>query len=380
MQFKEIIGQHAVKKRLIQTVRENRIPHAQLFTGNEGCGKLALAIAYAQYVCCLQPADDDACGKCSSCNKYQKLIHPDLHFVFPTAITKDVKTKPISDKFLKSWRETIIKNPYLNLNGWYEAIGIENKQGIINKEESYEIIRKLNFKSYESDYKVMVIWLPEKMNASAANKLLKMIEEPPQKTLFLLVSDFPDQIINTIRSRTQIVHVPPIDNEAMQKALAQRFELPDNELQLAAKLSSGNYLKALNSLKMTEESEFLFELFTRLMRLCYSRKIIEIIQWVDEVARIGRERQKRFFQYGLHLVRENFMLNIAQKHKDELVFITNKEAGFSSKFYPFINETNVYQMQDELNKAHQHIERNANNKVVLLDMALKITKLIKPQK
>jgi DNA polymerase-3 subunit delta' len=213
MLFSEIIGQENTKKQLIDSVQTSRMSHAQLFSGPEGSGSLPLAIAYAQYVSCTQQGADDSCGVCPSCRKYNKLAHPDLHFVFPVATTDKVKSKPVSDLFLPEWRDILLTNPYFSFNQWLEHIGVDNKQGLIGTEEAGEIIRKLTLKTYESDYKVMVIWMPEKMNDSSANKLLKMIEEPPLKTLFLLVSEHPEQIITTIISRTQLVKVPRIDRE-----------------------------------------------------------------------------------------------------------------------------------------------------------------------
>ena len=210
MRFQDLIGQQETKQRLLQSVKEDRIAHAQLFLGQEGCGSLPLAIAYGQFINCTNRSELDSCGVCPSCNKYQKLIHPDLHFVFPTATTKEITKDPISDEFLTIWRTQLMENPYFGLLQWYAAIGIENKQGSISKNESLEILRKLNMKSYEAEYKVMIIWFPELMNVTAANKLLKMIEEPPDKTLFLLVAENTEYMLQTILSRTQLIKVPPV--------------------------------------------------------------------------------------------------------------------------------------------------------------------------
>ncbi len=374
MQFKEVVGHKNIKEKLIQTVNGNRISHAQLFLGENGSGILALAIAYAQYVSCENKQQDDSCGVCSSCLKFQKLVHPDLHFVYPVSTSKAVKKDPISDDYITQWRETIIENPYINQNKWYEIIDVENKQGIISKNESYEILKKLNLKTFESEYKIMIIWLPEKMNAFAANKLLKFIEEPPEKTLFLLVSENSEQIIPTILSRTQLIKIPKIDNDSMRSALCDRNGLAPEKANDIVHLANGNYHEAQNLIHSAEEDNSNFDQFTTMMRLAYQRKVIEIIDWVDEVSRIGREKQKNFLLYALRLVRENFMLNIDNK---ELVYLTRKELDFSENFSQFISQDNVFEIYEALNRAHSDIEMNAYNKIVFLDLALKIIKLIK---
>lgn len=374
MQFKEVVGHKKIKEKLIHTIKENRVSHAQLFLGAEGSGNLALAIAYAQYLSCEDKQSDDSCGVCRSCTKFQKLVHPDLHFVYPVSTSKTVKKDPISDDYIAQWREAIIENPYINQSKWYEIIDVENKQGIISKNESYEILKKLNLKTFESEYKIMIIWLAEKMNAFAANKLLKLIEEPPEKTLFLLVVENTEQILQTILSRTQLFKIPKVDNESMQKALCDNEGLTIEKANDIAHLANGNYFNALNLINSAEEDSYNFDNFAQIMRLSFQRKVIELIEWVDEISRIGREKQKSFLVYAIRLTRENFMLNI--KNKD-LVYLTKKELEFSEKFSQFIDQENVYQIYDALNRAHSDIEMNAYNKIVFLDLALKIIKLIK---
>ena len=374
MQFKEVVGHQNIKEKLVYTVKENRVSHAQLFLGPEGSGNLALAIAYAQYLSCENKQENDSCGVCPSCLKYKKLVHPDLHFVYPVATSKSVKKDPVSDDYIEQWREIILENPYINQNRWYEIIDVENKQGIISKNESYEILRKLNLKTFESEYKIMIIWLPEKMNAFAANKLLKLIEEPPEKTLFLLVSENSEQIIPTILSRTQLIKIPKVDNESMMGALSDRFGLDPQKANDIVHLANGNFFEAQNILNSSDEDNYNFEQFTMLMRLSYQRKVIELIEWVDDISRLGREKQKSFLVYSLRLIRENFMLNIQNK---DMAHLTNKEFEFSEKFSQFINQDNVYQLYEVLNKAHIDIEMNAYNKIVFLDLALKVVKLIK---
>jgi len=249
MQFEKIIGQKAAIQRFVQTVQLSRISHAQLLYGPEGAGKLRLAIAYAQYVSCKQRTETDSCGKCPSCSKYEKLIHPDLHFVYPVVKTKKFD-KPVSDNFIAEWRNFILNNKKQQLEVWLEFMGNENSQAGIFAQESSEIIRKLSLKTFEAEYKIMVIWLPEKMNPSSANKLLKMIEEPPMKTLFLLVSDFPDQIINTIQSRSQFIKIPKIDDESLSEGLIKFHDVEKSKADDIAKLANGNLYKALDSIHL----------------------------------------------------------------------------------------------------------------------------------
>ncbi len=374
MLFREIVGQKEIKKKLIQSVKEGRISHAQLFLGKEGSGNLALAIAYASYVSCLNKKEDDGCGTCSSCVKYQKLIHPDLHFVFPVASTKSVTKDPVSDDFIDKWREAVLINPYMNPGKWYDFIGMENKQGIISKNESGSILRKLSLKTYESDYKIMIIWMPEKMNIVASNKLLKILEEPPSNTIFLLVPESTEYMLPTILSRCQLVKVPRVDNESMTQKLREKYNLEEKILENVVHLANGNYLAAMNLINSGDENDYNFDLFTHLMRITYSRKIPEVIQWVEEVSGIGREKQKSFLSFATRMIRENLVLNI---NEPGIIFLSNKEKDFSKKFSPFINGNNVLSLYEEFNKAQIHIEANAYNKIVFLDLALKIVKLIK---
>ncbi len=372
MLFAEIAGQLAVKERLIQSVKENRVSHAQLFLGPEGSGNLALAIAYAQYLCCEQKQANDSCGQCSSCIKYSKLIHPDLHFVYPVANTKEVPTKAKSIDFIKIWRTAIAESSYLNLNQWYEYIGIENKQAIISVEDASEIIRKLSFKSFESEYKVMIIWMPEKLNQSAANSLLKILEEPPVKTLFLLVAENQDQLIRTVLSRTQIIKVGKLSDADLLQEINTHFEIPTEEAKRIVYLVNGNYTGALTLLQK-DHSNDLFELFQQWMRLCYKRDYKSLINWGDGVSKIGREKQKNFIRYSLHIVRECLMLNYADA---ALVRMDGEDLSFAEKFKTFIHYTNSYQITERLNEAFFHIERNANPKILFLDLSIRISHLL----
>jgi DNA polymerase-3 subunit delta' len=374
MKFSEVVGQQSLKKQLIQTVKENRVSHAQMFAGQEGSGSLPLALAYAQFICCKNPAEGDSCGICKSCQKYSKYIHPDLHFVFPVVNQPPSIPKAVSDDYIVAWREALLENPYMNLNMWVERIATENKQAGIFEKESGEIIRKLSLKTYESEYKIMVIWMPEKMNVTTANKLLKMIEEPPPKTLFLLVPDSTGQILPTIMSRVQFIKIPPIGKNEMEEALSKIISEP-GKVQETVRVAAGNYLKALEIIGSRDDDKEFLDFFINLMRLSYSRNVPELIKWAESVASIGREKQKKFLNISLRMVRENFTMNITGQ---TTVYLNDIEMNFSKKFYPFINEANIYQINEELNKAVYHIEANGNAKIIFLDIALKMVKLIRP--
>lgn len=371
MLFSEIVGQHDVKKRLIQSVLDDRISHAQLFLGPEGSGNLALAVAYAQYINCTNRTEVDSCGTCPSCVKFNKLVHPDLHFAFPVASSsKD----PVSDDYIKEWRGLFLSNPYFNPNQWYAAIGLENKQGLISKNESHEILHKLNMKSFEADYKALIMWMPEKMNITAANKLLKIIEEPPAKTLFILVPENSGMMLSTILSRTQLIKIPKIDDTSLFEYIVSHYDYPEQQVKDAVRISEGNMNAALRVLQNDEENAENFELFASLMRTCYKRDVLALLDWSDKVCTFGRERQKNFLNYSIRMLRENFMLN---QNVSDLAMLTSRENEFSSKFYPFINPQNIRPIFDEMGKAMYHVESNGNDKIIFSDMALKIIKLIR---
>ncbi|MGF7137771.1 DNA polymerase III subunit delta' [Roseimarinus sediminis] len=373
MQFNDVIGQDAIKKRLIEGVHENRVSHAQLFAGTEGVGKIAMAIAYAQFLNCKNRSESDACGLCPSCKKYNKLIHPDLHFVFPVVKTPKLK-EPVSDHFIDKWRELVLKSPYFNLNNWYKAIDVENAQGNIYVHESSEIIRKLNLKTFEAEYKVMIIWMAERMNRQCANKLLKMIEEPPPKTLFILISENEEQLLTTIRSRTQLIKFPRIDNESMSRALSTLPEAAGKNIQGLVHQANGNFITALNLISPNEEKAFFFAQFTNIMRISYKRDWMPLFEWVDSIASIGRERQKSFLLYAMKMLRENFVLNLK---RPEIVYLNDEEMGFSERFSPFINERNILHFSEEFEKAFRDIAQNGNPRIIFLDLSLKIVKMIR---
>ena len=373
MFFREVIGQEEVKKKFLLEVKENRIPHAQLICGPEGIGKLPLAIAYARYLLCTNPTEEDACGICPSCVKLNKLAHPDLHFVFPIVKKKGGKDV-VCDDYIKEWRNFVLSNPYFNQNHWLKEMGSENAQAIIYTKESDEIVRKLSLKSSEGGYKVMIIWLPEKMNAVCANKLLKMLEEPPAKTIFLLVSENPDLMLSTILSRAQRVNVRKIEEESIAEALKRSYGLTENDAQTIAHISNGSFIRAMETIHLNEETKLFFELFVSLMRLSYQRKIREMKAWSEQLAGMGRERQKNFLEYAQRMIRENFIFNF---HRNELTYMNIDELNFATRFSPFVNERNAMGIMEELSMAQQHIEQNVNAKMIFFDFSLKMIVLLK---
>jgi DNA polymerase-3 subunit delta' len=367
MLFKEIIGQEEVKQKLLTLVKDDRTPHALMLFGPEGTGKLALSVAMAQYLSCLDRLEEDACGTCPSCIKFGKLVHPDLHFVVPVLKTGNMTAPPVSDDYAEVWRDTLLNDFYLTENQWYESLGAENKQGIINVKESENIIRKLGFKPYESDYRMVIIWLPEKMNQPAANKLLKLVEEPPEKTFIIMVSEHTDRILPTILSRTQLLHVPPLKDADIRKGLLLQEQADPQMVEDAVQKANGNISMALQTLRQDETENRQFELFTEIMRLCYARDIIKINDWVERVAGMGRERQKQLLDYALRLLRENFILHLEQ---DNLNYMSAKESEFSRKFSPFIHEGNVHALAEDFTLAGNHIEANGNPRIILMDLSI----------
>ena len=375
MNFSQIPGQNETIDKLIRSVKEERVSHAQLFSGPEGCGSLALALAYARYVSCENRSENDSCGICKSCVKYEKMIHPDLHFVFP--VIKNKKDfEPVSDSYIGEWREFVKLSPYFTLNSWLNSIEVGNAQGLIFASEAGEIIKKLSLKTFESDFKIMIIWLPEKMHQATANKLLKMIEEPPEKTLFLLVSDEVDKVIPTILSRCQLIKIPGFRDEEISKFLICKFNADKNKASGIAGISNGNIIRAVELLQNEDSSLLNLENFKRLMRFAWKRDIISLISWSEEISSTGREAQKNFISYSLRILRENLMLSLNQL-KNRLVFLAGDEAAFSNNFHPFINQNNIYPLTEEFNIAYSHIEANGNAKIIFLDLALKVTRLIR---
>lgn len=375
MKFSQIPGQKAVIDRLRNAVHENRVSHAMLFYGPEGSGKFAIALAFARYISCENRSQDEACGVCPSCVKYDRLIHPDLHFVFPV-IKKKSGTEPVSDLFISQWRSMVLNSPYFSLNTWTEAMEVANEQALIPVAEAAEIIRKLSLKSFESDFKIMIVWLPEKMNPETANKLLKIIEEPPARTLFILVSEEDDKLLPTITSRCQLIRIPALAKDDISGYLRQEKGIDASHAAEIAGTANGNMVRALELAGEDEVTAANLDRFARLMRTAYSRDIQSVVSWSEETAALGRERQKSFLSYSLRLLRENFILNYDGK-TNSLVFLTRAEDDFSSKFHPFINESNIFALDREFNTAYAHVESNGNTRMIFLDLALRTMRLIR---
>ena len=361
---------------LAQTVSRGRISHAQLFAGKDGTGTLPLAIAYVQYVNCTNRTGEDSCGKCPSCHQIAELAHPDLHFVFPVNAPKGRSSteKPVSDQFITQWREMVKETGgYFDEQMWYAAIDIENKLGNINKTEADEIIRKLSFKSFESPYKAVIIWHPEKMNVQAANTLLKILEEPWDKTLFLLVGEAPEKLLPTIVSRTQRIDIPAIGAEELAAYLAEKYSAGSDEALRVARLSRGDLLEAGRNADPTETSAELFDYFVQLMRLSYDDRHIELLEWAETAAALGREEQKRLMADHIRLIRDSYMLNAGM---DDISYLTGKEYDFCRKFAPFVNNNNVEKLVREMEAVIRDISQNGNAKIVFTHFALTVSKLI----
>jgi DNA polymerase-3 subunit delta' len=374
MRFNEIPGQAAIRARLLQSVKTNRISHALMLTGSPGCGHYALALALAQYLQCTSPNGEDSCGVCPACHQAARYVHPDIHFVFPVAKTAKIKDEPSSDDFIAEWRQYLTGNPFPSLEGWYHAMGVENKQAGIFKKEAQDILRKLNFKSYQSDYKVIIFWMPEKMNTTAANKLLKIIEEPADHTLFLFVTCGTDDILPTILSRTQLIKVPKIETGPLLKKLAEDYPGKEDLILGVVQRCQGDYLVAQEMIEQSDQNVLNRDRFIRWMRISFGLQIMEITDWVGEVSEIGRERLKWFLQYALNMIRNNFLMN---QGLAEIAIMDNEESAFSSKFNAFIHAGNIEDLMKEFDLAIAQITMNANAKILLTDMSLQIHRLLR---
>ena len=362
-----MIGQKEVQERLMQMVSEDRLPHALMLCGPQGVGKMALAMAFG-----CQLLDD---GRVSSKAMLDKLEHPDLHFTYPTIKLPSMSTdhKPVSDDFAKEWHELIMGGPYFTMDDWMQAMGGENQQAIITAGESDDLVRKLSLKSSQGGYKVSIIWLPERMNIECANKLLKLIEEPPQQTVFIMVCEEPDKLLETIRSRVQRIDIKKIDDESMIQALVEKRGIGEEDARRISRLANGNWLSALEELQVGSENELFLDMYVMLMRLAYQRKIKDLRKWSEQLAGMGREKQKRWLTYFLRMTRENFMYNF---QNEELVYMTQREEDFAKNFARFVNEKNILPITDMANLAIRDIGQNANGKIVFFDLALQMIVLL----
>lgn len=373
MLFRDVIGQEAAKKLLLRDAQNGRMAHALLLCGPEGSGKMPLALALASYVCCHYPTPTDACGVCPACVKSGKLVHPDIHFAFPIVKRKGGRDA-VCDDYLPQWRNMLQTDPYITYQRWIDALDAGNQQPRIFASESNEIQRKLSFKSVEAPYKVMIIWLPEKMMAECANKLLKLLEEPPGHTLFILVSEEPDALLPTLISRTQRVILRPIEEEVLDAYLQQKYALSPADAADVARRSGGSLVAALENIRLGDEHRLCFDSFTGLMRLAWQRDIRSLKEWSEQNAAGGREAQKHFLDYCQRMTRESFMANF---HLPELVYMGTDEQQFTTRFSPFVNERNVMGISAAFEEAQRHIEQNVNPKMVFFDLALQMIMLLK---
>jgi DNA polymerase-3 subunit delta' len=375
MQFAEIPGLENLKKRLLQLVQENRIPHAQLFVGPEGSAALPIVIAFAQYLACENKTENDSCGICASCIKFRKLIHPDLHFSMPVnweKPTNDLNSQP----FLEKWRNALLKNPYIGIDQWVDAIDIGNKQPFISNYEAGEIIKRLNFKAFESEYTFMIIWLPEKMRTEGANRILKTLEEPPDKTLIFLVSQHPEDLLATILSRTQLFKVQAFTPKEAAKVLQINSGLPIERCTMAAEVAEGNLAQAIWLLENSEEAEQQLALFRSWMLFCYGFQVGDLLKLTDTFAKEGREWQKGFFAYALYLIRQTLLMN----HQPQLNRLTSGERAFLEKFSRFFHPGNYAVIIGYISEANLHIERNGHAKIIFLDTSLQISDVFRKEK
>ncbi|WP_299250533.1 DNA polymerase III subunit delta' [uncultured Lacinutrix sp.] len=379
MLFNKIIGQTHIKKHLTTSVDNGRVPHAQLFIGPEGSGTLPMAIAYAQYILCSNTDGENNNGN-AACNlKFNNFSHPDLHFAFPVTTNDKIKRHPVSSHFLSEWRDLLTKQPYGNLFDWYKQLGVDNKQGQIGVDEAQDIIKSLALKSYEGGYKVMLIWMADKMNTAAANKLLKLIEEPPNKTVFILIAEEEEQIINTIRSRCQLLHFPPLAEVDIKNALIKNYDLNEAVATKLAHQANGNYNKACDLVYNDSEDTQFEDWFIFWIRAAFKAKgnkaaIHDLIKWSEDIAKTGRETQKHFLNFCLDFFRQALLLNY---NAEALVYMEIKNEKFKlENFAPFVHNNNILDISNELQDAIYHIERNGNSKIILTDLSIKLTRLL----
>jgi DNA polymerase-3 subunit delta' len=369
--FEQVIGQQEAQARLLQMEEEQRLPHALMLCGPMGAGKMALAMGFARHLLTASNQQSSASAEAM----LAKWEHPDLHFTYPTIKLPSMSAdhKPVSDDFAKEWHELIMAGPYFTMNEWLEQMGGENQQAIITAGESDALIRKLSLKSSQGGYKVSLIWLPERMNIECANKILKLLEEPPQQTIFLLVCEEPEKLLETIRSRVQRVDIKRLTEEDIQEGLTSKRGLTEENARRVARMANGSWLKALELLSVDSENEFFLDMFQTLMRLAYQRKVKDLKTWSERMAGMGREKQKRFLEYFLRLVRENFVYNF---QTPELCYMSQREEDFAKNFARFINEANIIPISDLANLAIRDIGQNANGKIVFFDFALQMIVLL----
>ena len=383
MRFRDIIGQEHVKGQLRQYVHDGRIAHALLFTGPQGAGKLPLALAYAQYIACSNRTDDDACGVCSTCLQFQRLQHPDLHFAFPIVKSNDSSKEIVCNDSIQDWREQLTAQPYFDLNDWYARLGSTNKQGVIFEKESSEIIRKLSLKSFSGGYKFMIIWLPEKMNATAANKILKLLEEPPEQTLFLLVSEQPELLLSTIVSRTQEIRVPKLSDDEVKTYLMQKG-IDETSAQDLAHIANGSITAADKLAQRTEQDELFFDQFSDIIQNIYrfvtsrdGQSLLLLKNWAQGLSKeAGRERLKAFLQYMQRQIRENYIANYGIPR---INYQTERERQFSARYSRLFGNVDIEEIMQQLTTAEEQISQNGSAYIIFFDLVVQMALSIKKQ-
>lgn len=373
MTWSEVIGQTEAKERLLQMTREGRVPHAMMLCGPAGCGKLALAVAMGCHL--LRNGMEGTSPSANTEAMLQNLSHPDLHFTFPTIKSPGMGSEhqPVSDDYIREWHDLLTRSAYFSIDQWLDAMGATSQQAIITGAESDELSRKLSLKSSQGGYKVSIIWLPERMNLTSANKLLKLLEEPPRQTVFIMVCEEPERLLETIRSRTQRIDIKKIETNDMEQALKEQRGIDADAAHRIARAANGNWLKALDELDAGNENHAFFDMFVMLMRLAYKRDIHDLKKWSENVAGFGREKQKRMLNYFVRLIRENFIYNF---QNPELNYMTQEEEAFARNFARFVNEANVVEISELLQRCQRDIAQNANAKIVFFDLALKMIVLL----
>jgi DNA polymerase-3 subunit delta' len=369
MRFADVVGHKELKDHLANEVNNDKVSHAQLFLGKAGYGGLPLALGFTQYLFCENRSNNDSCGTCPSCSKIQGLQHPDVHFAFPS-VQSVSKT---SDPLFNDWREQLEEQPYFNLSDWVKRIDSRERKPIISTQESEEIIKKLSLRSFEGGYKVMIIWMAEEMNPSCANKLLKIIEEPPARTLFLLVAESQEKMLQTILSRTQIVKVPRISIDDLSNYLIQKQNTNTESGESVASRSDGDLLEALEAIGDHVEQGLHREQFIKLMRVCYSKKVLDMMAWSEELGGESKGQQQAFLKYALHMFRQSMLRNYTEDH---LTRVSTEENAFLEKFSRFITGNNVFDLMETFNNAHYHIERNANAKILFMNLCFQVMRFI----
>ena len=369
MQFSEVLGQQDLKFRLLQGVKNGRISHAQMWLGKSGHGSLPLALAYCQFLFCENRKESDSCGVCASCQKVQKLQHPDLHFAFPIVLAEG----EISDKFYTDWRAKIFDNPYFDLNQWTLSIDEKGRKPVIGNHESQNVLKKLRLKSYEGAYKIMLIWMADEMNETASNKLLKILEEPPEKTIFLLLVENPDKILTTILSRTQLIKVPPIDHTSLSSKLMEQFGLHLTDADSVAYMSEGSWITAYELAASGTRNVAVRQMFIEGFRAAYKKDVIAMMNWANNLSSLSREEQKGFLRYGLHLFRQSLLFSYTD---EKLIRLSPEELDFVRNFSRFVTGNNFEELYELFSQTHYHVDRNANPKILFTDLIFQVMKLI----